>query len=435
MNSPPSTTIPAPPTSLVRNLRLAAHTTLRLGGPARWAAEGRSFEAIRAALDWANAQRLALLPLGGGSNIVCSDAGFKGLVLRLTLGGSVVHLRPPALAQLATLDPSPHSQLEAFAPSCTTSPVTHCSQDLPAVGHGESEPFPPSTRPNTGSPTPVFVTVGAGVVWDAFVRACCERGWAGLECLSGIPGTVGATPIQNVGAYGQEVSETLFAVTCIDRQSTHTRVFSAEECAFGYRTSRFKTLDRERYVVAAVTFRLLAGGAPKLAYAELLRHIQAPGTPTPATEDPGTPTPATETPSLMRVREAVLRARAGKSMLLDPQDPNTRNCGSFFLNPVVPRSTVEALRQRLATEVPSYPTPDPDWVKIPAAWLIERSGFTKGVRQGNVGLSTKHALCLVAHEGATTCELLAWARRVRDAVREHLEIELRPEPVLVGARW
>jgi len=329
---------------------------LGLGGDAEFFARIERAEELAEALDWAERQDLGVQLLGGGSNVVIADAGLGGLVLTL---GSV----------------SESSTLE-----------------------GEQ----------------LLVTIDAGASWDDFVARCVTRGWSGIECLSGIPGQVGATPIQNVGAYGQEVADTLVRVRAHDRQSGRCVELEHSECEFGYRTSRLKTRDAGRFIVLDATFRLRSGGAPCLAYPDIARRF-APGEP----------------PSLARAREVVLATRREKSMLLDPADENGRSCGSFFLNPIVASEQLDALRARSPTSPPVFPQPDGRF-KLPAAWLIEHAGFHKGQRWGAVGISSRHSLALVAHPGATSRQLLEAAHRIRDGVAHTLGIQLTPEPQFLG---
>jgi UDP-N-acetylmuramate dehydrogenase len=236
--------------------------------------------------------------------------------------------------------------------------------------------------------------------------------------LSGIPGQVGATPIQNVGAYGQEVKHTISKVHCLDRQTLQDRVFDNAECGFAYRTSRFKEEDVDRYVICEVEFLLRRGSPQDLGYQDLRERV------------------GTTSPTVDSVRHAVLSARREKSMVLDPSDENGRSCGSFFLNPVLTEGDFDRLRQRVEVqtpgiEIPRYPQSDGS-VKLPAAWLIERAGLSKGYRVGHVGLSTKHALCIVAREGATSAEIREFARFVKATVLQALGVELHPEPRFVG---
>jgi UDP-N-acetylmuramate dehydrogenase len=354
--------------SIATNVPLAPLTTLQLGGAARYLVEVADDDAVMQALGWADAQGAPVLVLGGGSNLVVSDAGFDGLVIRMASRGL------------------------AFEPR--------------------------------GDRT--WVRAQAGEPWDALVAATVARGLAGLECLSGIPGLVGATPIQNVGAYGQEVAETIRAVRVIDRATGDVRELPPERCQFGYRDSVFKRRPHA-WIVLGVTFALRPGGAPSVRYRELEQAL--------AGRDGGAGAP----PSLDEVRETVLRLRRGKSMVIDPADPNRRSAGSFFVNPILAAADADRLVERWmaegvvsdAAEVPRFPAED-GRVKLSAGWLIERAGLTKGLRAGAVGISSRHALALVHHGGGTTAELLALADQVRGAVARRLGVELSLEPVLVG---
>jgi UDP-N-acetylmuramate dehydrogenase len=251
------------------------------------------------------------------------------------------------------------------------------------------------------------LTVAAGEDWDALVERCVADGLQGFECLSGIPGTVGATPIQNVGAYGQEVSETVESVRVYDRETGRVEEMPAASCGFVYRGSVFKYRDRR--VVLSVTFRMReAAVSGPIRYAELARALDVPL---------GGAAP------LADVREAVLALRRRKGMVIDPADPDSVSAGSFFTNPILERAPEGA---------PTWPEPD-GRVKTSAAWLIERAGFHKGYGNGRVGISTKHTLALVNRGGATTAELLALAREIAGGVRERFGIDLHPEPVLVPA--
>jgi UDP-N-acetylmuramate dehydrogenase len=337
----------------VRQVPLAEATSLRLGGPAEFHAR-LGPEVLAEALDWAARRSLPVTILGGGSNVVIADAGLRGLVLT----------------------------------------IAAASESITEAGDG------------------VLVTIGAGALWDDFVGRCVARGWSGLECLSGIPGHVGATPIQNVGAYGQEVADTIVSLRAHDRASGELIELTHADCAFGYRTSRFKTNDADRFIVLDVTFRLHAHGAPCRAYPEIARRLPAEA-------------------SLDDARRIVLETRRDKSMLLDPGDENSRSCGSFFLNPIVEPAALDTLRARTAAAPPTYPQPD-GRLKLPAAWLIERAGFHKGQRWGAVGISTRHSLALVAHAGATSRQMLEAAHRIRDGVQAQLGIQLSPEPLFLG---
>ena len=346
---------------LREHVPLAPYTTLGLGGKARYFVECDTEDEVRAALVYASARRLPVYVLGGGSNVVFLDAGFPGLVLRITIGG--VEFRD--------------------------------------------------------GPTPE-VRAGAGVDWDTVVQGVAERGWTGVECLSGIPGTVGGTPIQNVGAYGQEIAETLVSVACLDRTTRERQTFTAEDCAFGYRDSRFKRADRGRYIVLEVTLQLARDRTPRIRYPELQRAVAGLG---------GLETIA-PTEAVRLVREAVLTLRRSKSMVLDPADPNTRSAGSFFTNPVLSVDAFADLEKRW-TGIPSFPADG--GVKVPAAWLVEQAGFPKGYRGTGrgAGVSTRHALALV-NLGGTSADLLALAEEVRSGVERQFGIRLAYEPEVVS---
>ena len=262
--------------------------------------------------------------------------------------------------------------------------------------------------------------VQAGEPWDELVADCVARGLQGFECLSGIPGSTGATPIQNVGAYGQEVAETVESVRVLDRASGQIVELSAEQCGFRYRGSIFKY--RDRHVVLAVTFRLRESGVSgPLRYAELARTLGV---------------PVGGSAPLADVREAVLALRRGKGMVIDPADPDSVSAGSFFTNPILDPGDFARLQTRTgeAGSPPAFPEPD-GRIKTSAAWLIERSGFPRGYGDGRVGISTKHTLALVNRGGATTAELMALAREIAGGVRERFGVHLSPEPVLIGHHW
>ncbi|MGY0005031.1 UDP-N-acetylmuramate dehydrogenase, partial [Micromonospora sp. I033] len=341
---------------------MARYTTLRLGGPAGRLEIATSADDIVRTVREAEAREQAVLLLAGGSNVVIGDQGFPGTVVLIRSRGFRV-----------------------------------VDEDADTV----------------------TVRVEAGEPWDDFVAATVERGLSGLECLSGIPGSAGATPIQNVGAYGQEVAETITAVEAYDR--THRTVvrIAAADCGFAYRGSIFKYSDR--WVVLSVDFRLTRSplSAP-VRYAELARALGV---------EVGDRVPLAE------ARATVRRLRAGKGMVLDPQDPDTWSVGSFFTNPVLEREAYELLRERAADlgEPPSWPCPD-DTVKVSAAWLIDKAGFGKGYAgPEGVAISTKHTLALTNRTGAaSTAALIALARDIRDGVHTHFGVTLHPEPVLIN---
>lgn len=352
-----------PATDILEEVPLAPHTTLGLGGDARFFLRATDERSVVDALRWARRRGVKVGVLGGGSNLVIADEGFDGLVVEMAQRGVEIS----------------EERDEAI------------------------------------------VTAAAGEEWDALCERCVAAGWQGLECLGGIPGRVGATPIQNVGAYGQEVAETIRAVRVLDRDALTIREMSPDECAFAYRDSFFKR-SPDRYVVLAVAFALVPEGAPAVRYGELQRALES-----------------EEAPSLSTVRETVIALRRNKSMVVDFADENHRSAGSFFTNPIVPRAEAEALIERAAAEgivptaddVPRWPVGD-DRVKLAAGWLVERAGMTKGTKHGRVGISTKHALSLVHHGGGTTRELLELAERVRAAVRDRFGVTLAMEPTLWG---
>lgn len=262
-----------------------------------------------------------------------------------------------------------------------------------------------------------LVRVAAGEPWDEFVARTLAEGLSGLEALSGIPGSAGATPIQNVGAYGQEVAQTVEAVHVYDRIDDEVKVLSLPECRFAYRSSVFKHNDR--WLVLEVDFRLeVSAESAPIRYAELARHLGV---------------EAGDRVAAERVRETVLKLRASKGMVLDPEDPDTRSVGSFFTNPVLSAQEWAAVQDRLvdAGEPPSWPAPN-GTVKVPAAWLIEKAGFAKGYGRDGVAISSKHTLALTHRGGATTAALLDLAREIRDGVRDRFGVVLHPEPVLVN---
>jgi UDP-N-acetylmuramate dehydrogenase len=353
------------PLTPAENVPLAPLTTLHLGGPARFFAQAPDEDALTEALAFADRRGLPLFVLGGGSNLVVADDGFPGLVVQMT--GRGVAFRP----------------------------------------EGDR----------------VLCEAAAGEPWDGVVSQAVARGLAGLECLSGIPGSTGATPIQNVGAYGQEVADTVASVRALDRQTGALVDLLPADCGFSYRDSAFKR-SPQRHVVLGVSFALRPGGPPTVRYAELARALAS--------------APAAD---LVAVRTTVLALRRSKSMVIDPTDPNRRSVGSFFTNPIVPAVKADQLAERAVgqgliaapAELPRFPAPAGQ-VKLPAAWLIERAGFHKGLARGSVGLSSAHALALVHHGGGRSADLLALAREIRAGVQQRFDVWLAPEPVVLGAR-
>jgi UDP-N-acetylmuramate dehydrogenase len=348
---------------------LAPLTTLGLGGPARHLVHATDETTVAASVAWATARGLPLFVLGGGSNVVIADAGFDGVVLQVGLRG--LRFEPDGQRML--------------------------------------------------------VHAAAGEPWDELVDAVVARGCAGVECLTGIPGLVGATPIQNVGAYGQEVAETIHLVRAFDRATGRIVELAPQVCGFGYRDSMFKRRP-DAYIVLGVTFALVPGGTPALRYRELEVAIASRG--------------VDEPPTLAEVSEIVRRLRAKKSMVIDANDPNRRSVGSFFMNPVLSTASTDRVFERAiasgaartASEVPRFPTADGK-TKLSAGWLVEHAGFERGLRRGDVGLSSNHALALVHHGGGSTADLLALAHEIRDGVARCFGVTLVPEPTLVGIPW
>lgn len=337
-------------------------TTLGVGGLASYFWEITSEHELTLAVRWAKAQSLPLRVLGGGSNVVVADAGFPGLVIRVALRGI-----------------------------------------------------------ETASDDPARIRVGAGEPWHPFVLGRVAANQQGVECLAGIPGSVGATPIQNVGAYGQDVSETITLVEAYDIEHERFRTFDNRALGFGYRDSFFKSQAPDAFIVTRVHFVLAPGAPPALRYAELEREAQR------LSQAAGL-----DALSVAEVCNAVLDLRRKKSMSVDARDENHRSCGSFFTNPRVPAAQMA----RVASELPDQPVPhhpEPDGLfKLPAAWLIERAGLAKGVRRGPVGLSTRHSLAIVCHDGASSSDVLRFAHEVRSAVLHKFGIALEPEPVFWG---
>ena len=339
------------------NVPLAPLTTFGIGGPARYFIDAPDEQTVLEAIHWAKEKDLPVFVLGGGSNLLVADAGFPGLVVRIGIRG----------VQLA-------------------------SENGKTVVHA-----------------------GAGEDWDPLVALCVEKNLSGIECLSGIPGSVGGTPVQNVGAYGQEISEVLVNVRAYDRSADRIVELSRDECGFAYRTSRFNTTAKDRYAVLHVIYALATNGRAAILYPELQREFEG----------------KTAEPTLAEVRDAVRRIRGRKAMLLVEGDPDCRSAGSFFKNPIVTEQKFAELQSIAGPGVPRYPTSGGK-VKTAAAWLIEHAGFCKGYSLGPVGLSTKHTLALVNKGGATAADVVRLAKHIRAGVRDRFGIEFVPEPVLLG---
>jgi UDP-N-acetylmuramate dehydrogenase len=337
---------------LQQNVSLAPLTTLKVGGPARFFVRAGTEDQVAEAFEYADQEKLEVFVLGGGSNLLVSDEGFDGLVIQIAVRG-------------VAFDGS-------IAAAC------------------------------------------AGEDWDSFVGLCVDKDLAGIECLSGIPGFIGGTPVQNVGAYGQEVSESIVNVRCFDRSRREIVELTNPECKFSYRTSIFNSNERDRYVVLAVRYQLTRGGTPRITYNDLRDYF------------------VDRQPTLRETRDAVLAIRRTKSMVIDPADPNSRSAGSFFKNPIVEIERFERIAAAQGwNKVPHFPAGEGK-VKIPAAWLIEKSGFTKGYRVGNAGISTNHSLALVNLGGASAAEIVALKEEIQAGVLKQFDISLHTEPVFLG---
>lgn len=337
-------------------------TTLGVGGAARYFAEARSEAEVLEVVSYAAEGGMPLFVLGGGSNLVISDRGWPGLVLKIELGG------------------------------------------IQAEPEGENQVF----------------HAAAGESWDGLVALTVVENFAGLECMSGIPGTVGGTPVQNVGAYGQEMSQTITNVRVLERTTGALLDLGNEQCHFGYRSSIFNTEQRDRYIVLQVSYKLKKNGPPTLRYGDLQTFFAAAKTP----------------PTLLQVREAVCKIRQSKATLLISGDEDSRSAGSFFKNPVVTGEEASRIRalaegRSPATTLPTYPAGNGK-VKLPAAWLVEQSGFSKGSTRGPVGLSRKHALAIVNRGGATADDIMAFKNDIQKKVLDLWGVRLEPEPVFVG---
>jgi len=350
------------------NKSLAPFTTFGIGGPARWFVEATSEEDIAEAAAWAGERGVALFVLGGGSNLLVSDEGFDGLVLHVGLRGITVSNSPEAPGQKV-------------------------------------------------------YRAAAGEDWERCVQRAIEDNCAGLECLAGIPGTAGGTPVQNVGAYGQEVASAIERVRAFDLQQHAFVEFTAAECGFAYRRSRFNSTGRGRYVVTRVDYRLTQGGAPTVRYADLQRAL-AEGE------------AAGREASLAEVASVVRRIRQTKGMLLVEGDPDCRSAGSFFKNPVLNEEQLGQIAAVSEKAPPRFPAgaglENLGKIKVPAAWLIEQAGFAKGHTLGAAAISSRHTLALVNLGGANAVEILALARQISDAVETRFGIRLEMEPVMVG---
>ena len=349
------------PLHVREDVHLAPYTTMGVGGPARWFATATTEADVQAAVLFARERGLPLFVLGGGSNLLVSDEGFPGLVLHIALHGV-------------------HAEMEK--PDGLT-----------------------------------YVTAAAGENWDSLVQFTVERNLQGMECLAGIPGTVGGTPVQNVGAYGQEIAQTLVSARCFDTTANEFVYLTRSDFGFGYRTSLLNTSERGRYIVIKVSFALKNDGEPTLTFPELKRSLEEKARPT-----------------LVEVADTVRRIRRGKGMVLDARDPDSRSAGSFFRNPIVPIDVLKRVLESTSLtpgQVPHWPVGD-DHVKLPAAWLLEQAGFVRGTTMGRAGISSKHTLALINRGGATERDIVALRERIVSGVAQQFGITLEQEPVSVG---
>lgn len=351
---------------ILETISLAKYTTIHLGGDARYFCSCSTVDDLKEALEFAKKNAIRFHILGGGSNTIFSDDGFDGLIIK---------------------------------------------NDLKGISFVDDGDF-------------VVANAKAGEDWEPFAKTCVENGFAGIECLSGIPGLVGATPIQNVGAYGQEVKDTIVEVKALEISTLNEVSFSDSDCQFSYRESRFKKHDAGKYIVTEVTFRLKKNGRPTIHYPEVKRIIEA---------SVNLSSLADGKESLEAVRKIVLSLRRKKSMVIDRNDPNTRSVGSFFLNPIVDSdqfSTISNQWNKIGdgTEVPTFPFENKK--KIPAAWLIEKSGFNKGYKKNGVGISENHTLALVNFNG-TTNALLELSKEIQAGVKNVFGVQLELEANVV----
>jgi UDP-N-acetylmuramate dehydrogenase len=331
---------------------LAPYTTFRIGGPARWFAEAHSEDAILEAVHFAGERQLPLFVLGGGSNLLVSDEGFSGVVLHIASKGI--------------------EQQEAT------------------------------------------FRIAAGEDWDHFVSRAVEKNYAGIECLAGIPGTVGGTPVQNVGAYGQEVAETITLVRVLDLKTLRFEELTPGACGFAYRRSIFNSTERGRYIVTRVDYRLTKDDVARIDYADLKKHFRG-----------------VDSPSLAEVSAAVRNIRHQKGMLIVPNDPDCRSAGSFFKNPVISTGHYSRIAAQHGEQVPHYAAPNGE-VKLPAAWLLDQAGFHKGYSLGPAGISSRHTLALINKGQAKAADILMLRDRIVADVEEKFGIRLEPEPVWLG---
>ena len=342
------------------NVSLAEYTTLKIGGRARYFIAAKNDTEVVEAAGFARENDLQIFILGGGSNVLIADEGFDGLVLQIALKGISKNRKENNIVKL---------------------------------------------------------TAQAGEDWDNLVEFSVNENLQGFECLSGIPGLVGGTPVQNVGAYGQEVSETILSVKCFDRKTEQILELTNGECEFAYRTSIFNSTQKNRFIVLAVSYELKSDGEPKIVYRDLINYF------------------GERKPTLKETRDAVLKIRGDKSMVINENDPNSKSAGSFFKNPIITNEKFALIEKRAKDfnieTIPHF-TVNEKSVKIPAAWLIEKSGFCKGFEFGQAGLSTNHTLAIINRGGATAKDVLALKDFIQAKVLEKFDIELNPEPIFVG---
>jgi UDP-N-acetylmuramate dehydrogenase len=344
-----------------RNIPLAPFTTMQLGGPAKLFVKCESEDEITSALRYANAKSIPVHVLGSGSNTIFADQGYQGLVIKVANKGIVF-------------------------------------------------------KKQKGS---TVISGNAGENWDNLVRQCVNRGLAGFECLSGVPGSVGAAPVQNIGAYGQEVSQLITQVTVINRKTLDKQTFTRAECQFGYRVSRFKDRDAGKYIISGVVFKTKECQRPTMSYPDIIQELGG--------ESKVRSLDCSAT-SLKKIRQAVLSIRKRKSMLIDKKNDNFRSCGSFFINPIISKPELTKLQSKEDSQIPSFQANS--HIKIPAAWLIEKAGFPKGFRYKGVGISPHHNLAIVNYTG-TTDEVINLAQKIQKAVKQKFDIELTIEPVFI----
>ena len=359
-----------PPSSLViqEQVPLAPYTTFRIGGPARYFCEVTSQDELLEAVTFARERSLPLFVLGGGSNLLVSDSGFDGLVLHIKIAGAII--------------------------------IDGYRDDMPRK-------------------TSVTYKVPAGMDWDAFVLHVSEAGVTGIECLAGIPGLIGGAPIQNIGAYGQEVSSSILSVRALDLETLDFVTLPSKLCGFAYRSSIFNTTHRNRYIITSVTFQLDLHATPTLRYADLQNYFAGRGSALKPID----------------IYHAVREIRHGKGMLIVEGEADCRSAGSFFKNPVVPESLLAEIATTLeipADKIPHWPAGE-SLIKLPAAWLLEKAGFTKGFQLGNAGISSRHTLALINRGNASAADIQKLRDTIQEKVKAVFHIQLEQEPVQLGS--